>query len=312
MVDRLLRHLLIDVTGNTHRAELCIDKLYSPDSERGRLGILEMRGFEMQPHPRLALTQALLVRSLVSRFWDEPYRGPLVRWGTELHERFLLPWYVEADAADVVDDLNRHGLPFALEWLTPFLELRFPRHGRVDIGEAGIELRGAIEPWHVLGEEATAGGTARYVDSSVERLQVRVDGMVEGRHVLTCNGEVVPLSPTGTVGTFVAGVRYRAWAPPSALHPTIGVHAPLVFDLVDRWSEQSLGGCSYHVSHPGGLAYEEPPINASAAETRRRSRFSVLSHTPGRLDPSHRSLDQLRAPDQPRVLDLRRRSPGRT
>jgi uncharacterized protein (DUF2126 family)/transglutaminase-like putative cysteine protease len=306
MVDRLLRHLLIDVTGNTHRAEFCVDKLYSPDSERGRAGLVEMRGFEMPPHPRLALTQALLVRALVSRFWDEPYTGRLVRWGTELHDRFLLPWYVEADAADVVDDLRRHGRAFETAWLAPFLELRFPRLGRVDVAGAGVELRGAIEPWHVLGEEAAAGGTARYVDSSVERVQVRVDGMVEGRHVLTCNGRVVPLTPTGTPGTWVAGVRYRAWAPPSALHPTIGVHAPLVFDLVDRWNERSLGGCSYHVAHPGGLAYGVAPINANEAEARRRSRFSALGHTAGRLDPSRLPDDRLRAPDQPRTLDLRR------
>ena len=205
----------------------------------------------------------------------------LVRWGTELHDRFLLPWYAAADIAEVVDDLARHGFGFDLAWLAPFLEFRFPRIGAVEVAGVTIELRAAIEPWSVLGEEVTSTGTARYVDSSVERLQVSVDGLTADRHVVTCNGVAVPLHTTGTPGAYVAGVRYRAWKPPSALHPTIGVHAPLVFDLVDRWNGRSLGGCTYHVSHPGGLAYDRFPVNANEAEARRASRFSAGGHTPG-------------------------------
>lgn len=311
-IDRLLRHLLTDVTGNTHRSEFCIDKLFSPDSERGRLGLLELRGFEMPPHPEMALVQSLLVRSLVSRFWNAPYAAPLVRWGPELHDRFLLPFYAEADIVDVVSDLRDHGYAFDVAWLAPFLEFRFPRLGTVDVGPVTLELRGAIEPWHVLGEEVTATATSRYVDSSVERLQVLVGGANEGRHLVTCNGVPVPLQHTATPGKFVAGIRYKAWQPPSALHPTMKVHVPLVFDVVDRWNGRSLGGCRYHVSHPGGRNYDTFPVNANEAEARRRVRFETSGHTPGTVDVDalDHVLAAMRDPstthEYPRTLDLRR------
>ncbi|MDQ1130579.1 DUF2126 domain-containing protein [Microbacterium sp. SORGH_AS_0888] len=313
VVDRAFRHLLTDLTGNTHRAEFCIDKLYSPDSSRGRLGLLELRGFEMPPHPRLALVQALLVRSLVAMFWDEPCTAPLVRWGTRLHEDFLLPQGAAHDIAEVVADLRAAGIPFEQTWLDPFTEFRFPRIGlaRLAPGAQGpieLELRQAVEPWHVLGEEATAGGTSRYVDSSVERVQVTVRGIDPTRHLVTCQSVPVPLTSTGRPGEYYAGVRYRAWQPWSALHPTIEVHAPLVFDVVDTDAAVSLGGVTYHVVHPGGRAYEHPPVNANEAEARRAARFAPHGHTAGRLDIAALREAGRRAAtdDYPHTLDLRR------
>lgn len=291
LVDRIFRNLLIDITGNTHRAEFCIDKLYAPGAASGRLGLLEFRGFEMPPHARMSLVQMLLIRSLLARFWEKPYQHKLVRWGTRLHDQFMMPHYIWQDVKEVVEDLQSHGYDFQLEWLLPFEEFRFPHYGRVQIEDIEIELRWAIEPWHVLGEEVGAHGTTRYVDSSVERLQLKVTGINHERYVLTCNGRRVPLRSTGRQGEFVAAVRYRAWQPPSALHPTIGVDTPLVFDLVDTWNGLAVGGCTYHVSHPGGLSYDAFPINAYEAESRRINRFWPFNHTPGVIMPSHSSIE---------------------
>ena len=282
-VDRLLRNLLADLTGNTHRAEFCIDKLYPPQPATRRLGLLELRGFEMPPHPEMSLVQQLLLRSLIARFWVEPYRGPLIRWGTRLHDQYLLPHYVAADVADVCGELQEAGIPFRQEWLDPFVEFRFPRVGSVDIDGITLELRRGLEPWNVLGEEMSAQGASRSVDASLERLQVELTGATEDRHVVTCNGVPIPLRPTGAAGRFVGGVRYKAWNPPFSLHPTIPVSTPLVFDLVDTWSERSLGGCRYHVSHPGGMSYDSFPVNANEAAGRRGNRFWEFGHTPASL-----------------------------
>ncbi|MCX6398148.1 MAG: transglutaminase family protein [Propionibacteriales bacterium] len=308
LVDRALRHLLTDLVGNTHRAEFCIDKMYSPDSSRGRLGLLELRGFEMPPHPQMALVQVLLVRSLVAMFWERPHTDPLVRWGTALHDDFLLPHGATADIRRVVGDLNAHGIEFEESWLAPFTEFRFPRIGVAKAGGVELELRAGIEPWLVLGEEASAGGTARYVDSSLERLQVSARGYEPGRHLITCQGVPVPMTATGTTGEYYAGVRYRAWQPWSALHPSIEVHAPLHFDVVDLHAATSLGGATYHVTHPGGRSYEQPPVNAQSAEARRSSRFEARGHTPGRVDVGALREAALRtfSAEYPHTLDLRR------
>ncbi|MFY7829335.1 MAG: DUF2126 domain-containing protein [Flectobacillus sp.] len=284
MVDRIFRNLLVDITGNTHRTEFCIDKLYSPDSSTGRLGILEFRAFDMPPHKHMNLVQNLLVRALIAKFWKEPYKKKLIRWGTELHDRFLLPHFAYLDMIDVVNDLKEAGYEFDISWFDPFFEFRFPHHGGVTIDNLQLELRLGIEPWHVLGEELSNSGTARFVDSSVERLQAKVSGFVQDRHILVCNGCRVPLRPTGTKGEYVAGIRYKAWNPPSALHPTIGVDAPLVFDIVDTWNNRIIGGCTYFVSHPGGRSFDTYPINSYEAESRRISRFWEFGHTPSTLN----------------------------
>lgn len=305
LVDRVFRHLLTDLTGNTHRAEFCIDKLYAPETSTGRLGLLELRGFEMPPHARMSLAQQLLIRGLIAKFWDQPYNEKLIHWGTRLHDQFMLPHFVSEDLNDVIDDLNRAGLAFDREWFATHQEFRFPLIGQMNQGPIHLELTTAIEPWNVLGEEPGASSTARYVDSSLERLQVKVDGLVDDRHIIACNGRRLPLHPTGIHGQYVAGVRYRAWQPPSCLHPTIPVHAPLVFDVIDTWSKLAIGGCTYHVVHPGGRSYDSFPVNALEAESRRANRFFATGHTPGQTTLPPVETNRL----YPFTLDLRRKRP---
>ena len=325
LVDRIFRNLLVDITGNTHRAEFCIDKLYSPDSPNGRLGILEFRGFDMPPHHQMSMVQLLLVRALLSWFWKTPYDHKLVRWGTALHDKFLLPHYCRRDLSEVMDALRSAGYAFDAAWFDAFFSFRFPFVGELQVDDIHIEMRMAIEPWHVLGEEMGSTGSARFVDSSLERLQVKISGLTDQRYALLCNGYTIPLKNTGVQGEYVAGIRYRAWQPPSALHPTLGIDAPLVIDLFDTWTKHSIAACKYHVTHPGGRHYDTFPVNGYEAESRRVSRFYDFGHTihlvtpklqanPGigrfitkeNNKPIYKSVDQITNPEFPHTMDLRR------
>lgn len=284
LADRILRNFLVDLTGNTHRAEFCIDKLYSPDSESGRQGIVELRAFEMPPDAKMSLVQALLVRALISIFWQNDYKGKLVRWGTSLHDKFLLPYYSWKDICDVVEFINFSGFEFDIDWFKPFFEFRFPLAGKINVNDIELELRMAIEPWNVLGEEVTSSGTSRYVDSSAERIQIKLKGLTKSRYVVTCNKHVLPLRSTETPGEYVCGIKYLAWRPHSTLHPTIQINSPLTFDIIDTWNKRSIGGCRYHVAHPSGRNYETLPVNYYEAESRRVARFWDYNHTPGTIE----------------------------
>jgi uncharacterized protein (DUF2126 family) len=306
-LDGLFRNLLVDVTGNSHRAEFCIDKLYPRESRGLRLGLLELRAFEMAPHVKMGLIEMLLIRALVCMFWKRPFEGVLVRWGNALHDRFMLPHFVRRDFFDVLTCLRESGYNFEEKWFAAQMEFRFPKIGSIAVEGGELELREALEPWNVLAEETSSGRTVRAVDSSFERIQVKVSGLTtESRYAVACNGRSVPLHPTGEPGETVAGVRYRARQLSAELHPTIPVHAPLIFDIIDRWKARSIARCAYHVGSPDGRAYTARPVNATEAADRRRQRFQKSDATPGPMAAPEKETN----PIFPMTLDLRLVPPG--
>ena len=309
ILDGLFRNLLVDVSGNTHRAEFCIDKLFPPEGTGLRAGLLELRAFEMAPHVRMGLLQTLLVRALVALFWQIPFTADLLRWGAALHDRFMLPHFVAADFAEVLAHLNRSGYPFDLAWFAPHLEFRFPRIGSLTVDGLTLELRQALEPWNVLAEETTSAGTGRSVDSSLERMQVKLSGIAQpDRYLATCNGRRIPLHPTGTPGEHIAGIRYRARRLNAALHPTIPVHTPLTFELIDTQTRQAVARCTYFAGRPDGTLHPNRPTTGEEARTRRGERFQIEtpSTDPIPLPPEEHN------PVFPMTLDLRWPAPTTT
>ncbi|MDX2088117.1 MAG: transglutaminase family protein [Kofleriaceae bacterium] len=305
-VDGLLRHLLVDVAGSTHRAEISIDKLVDPQTPFGRQGLVELRAFEMPPHPRMLAAQAILVRSLLAAFAVAPYQHALVRWGGELHDRFLLPYWLWRDLEDVLAHLAGHGVNLPADAFRPFVDLRCPLVGTLDVGGGVVEIRNAIEPWHVLGEEVTQTGTSRYVDSSMERLELRTLGLDPERYVVAVNGVVAPLRTAAGRDVRVGGVRFRAWCPPHALQPHLGIHHPVRIDVVDTWAKRGVVRGAYHVWHPEGRAFDAAPLTRVEAAARRAQRFVVEGAAPWPLHA--RTIAP--HPDQPYTLDLRRIDAG--
>lgn len=301
ILDQLLRNLLIDITGNTHRSAFCIDKLYPVNFPENQLGLLEFRSFAMLPHPQMSLVINLLIRALVAQFWQHPYDKKLVRWGTQLHDRFFLPYYIGEDLKDVILFLQQRGYPFQFDWFLPFFEFRFPSYGSMIKEGVKLELHYALESWPVLAEEMTHRGTSRSVDDSMERLQITLNNGIEDRYFVTCNGYPVPLHSTTIHGQFVAGVRYRARQSTPSLHPAIAPHVPLIFDIIDTWKERSIGGCMLYNSDPSGAIWQTFPINEREAQGRLKSRFIPQGHTPNPIKISPLSPSQ----EFPLTLDLR-------
>ncbi|MBP0005485.1 MAG: transglutaminase family protein [Cyanobacteria bacterium SBC] len=304
-IDRLLRNLLVDMTGNTHRTAFCIDKLFPVENPRQQLGLLELRSIAMPPTQEMRLLQLLLVRAFVAWFWQVPYTEPLTRWGTTLHDRFMLPHYLELDFRSILQDLQNAGYAFEFDWFVPFFEFRFPRYGTMTRSNVTLEIRHAIEPWNVLGEEISNQGTARYVDDSMERIQVKLSGEDISRYTVTCNGYPVPLGLAGSLGEVVGGVRFRARTAEAVLHPSIEPHAPLQFEIVDLQTHRSIGGCTYFVTAPDGTLYSDFPKNAEDARSRRDERFIARDVRSEPVTVPQIIVDR----EFPMTLDLRRVTP---
>lgn len=314
LFDLMFRDLLMDRTGNTHRAEISVDKLWNAFAGNGRLGLVEFRAFESHPRADVSAVAALFVRALLTRLQAAPYTAPFIRWAGELHDRFFLPAFIWRDLVAVCTDLQQHGLPFDSEWLRPWWNWRFPKFGEFALKSGTLEFRQALEAWPLLGEQPSGTGTIRCVDSSADRIEAAVDReevLAEG--VLLVNGlpcefrrareDGTAAAPRGFPGAAAAGIRFRAFYLNSCLHPHVAVHAPLLLEWVDRESLVVVAAARWHVWNPRGESYASRPATAAEAAERARERWEVWPHTVGQA----RFIPAVDYPPEGRhTLDLRR------
>jgi uncharacterized protein (DUF2126 family) len=312
LFDLLFRDLLMDRSGNTHRAEISVDKLWNPFAPNGRLGLVEFRAFETHPAPAVQSVTALFVRAILARLAADPFNAPFVRWAGELHDRFFLPAFVWEDLAIICADLRNHGIAFDAEWLRAPWEFRFPKLGefalpvsnlKSEISNPTLVFRQALEAWPLLGESPNAGTVARTVDSSLDRIEARISEakFLEGG-LLLANG--LPCAFRATAGGAAAcGIRYRAFYLSPSLQPHVPVHAPLLLEWVDRTTLTVVAAARWHVWNPANSAYAAAPADVTLAAARRAERWEYWPHTIGQP----RFVPKIDFPPEGRhTLDLRR------
>jgi uncharacterized protein (DUF2126 family) len=320
----------MDRSGNTHRAEISVDKLWNPFAPNGRLGLVEFRAFETHPSAAVQSATALFIRAILARLAADPFNAPFVRWAGELHDRFFLPAFVWEDLAKICADLAAHGLPFDPEWLRAPWEFRFPKLGEFALALAPpadpdipaaekpepkpfrVEFRQALEAWPLLGESPNAGTVARTVDSSLDRLEARVsDATALDSGLLLVNGlpcEFRPLAPSPSHPSNAApaaacGIRYRAFYLTPSLQPHVPVHAPLLLEWVDRQTLTVVAAARWHVWNPRNVDYTDRPADDTVAATRRAERWEPWTKTLGQS----RFIPKIDFPPEGRhTLDLRR------
>lgn len=302
LFDLLFRDLLMDRSGNTHRAEISVDKLWNPYAPNGRLGLVEFRAFETHPQARVQSVVALFIRAILARLAAAPFTAPFARWAGELHDRFFLPACVWQDLVAICDDLKKHDIPFDPAWLRPAWEFRFPLIGELDLPNSSLIFRQALEAWPLLGESPNAGTVARTVDASLDRIEACVsDPALLESGLLLVNGLPCEFRPTGPGAA--CGIRYRAFYLTPSLQPHVPVHAPLLLEWVDRETLTVLAAARWHVWNPQNHSYHAAPADDTEAAHRRTERWEPWPHTVGQS----RYVPKIDFPPEGRhTLDLRR------